>query len=276
MAKSNIEWTDYSWNPIRARNRETGKVGWFCTKIASGCAHCYAESMNLRLGNGVRYAEDQADKVELFLDEKMLQAPLHWKVPHKIFVCSMTDMFHEKVDECWQDRIVGTMALGQQHTYLILTKRPQRMKEFFTVNGTRDSIVLKNAWLGVSVANQDDADKNIPTLLQTPAAKRFVSYEPAIGPVDFSPWLMGIDWLILGGESGTQARTFNLQWARSAIAQCKQAEVACFVKQLGASIYDMPTPFLSVGVPRLKDRKGGDMGEWPEDLRVRQWPKEAR
>ena len=160
---------------------------------------------------------------------------------------------------------------------------------------------LPNVWLGVSVENQQYADERIPLLLQTPAAVRFVSYEPALGPVDFDPWLSErpgcegeyaqpdceecwwqcnhLNWLIIGGESGPGARPFDLAWARSVIAQCRAAGVACFVKQLGANVYDSsgyPFPADYDSSIKLKDPKGGEPSEWPEDLRVRETPEGHR
>ena len=137
---------------------------------------------------------------------------------------------------------------------------------------------LPNVWLGVSVENQATADERIPLLLQTPAKKRFISYEPALSAVDFARLFatLGIDQLIIGGESGPGSRPFDIQWARDTIAQCKAAGVACFVKQLGARPYAMvqpdgyEKPYRTE--PELADRKGGDMAEWPEDLRVREFP----
>lgn len=167
---------------------------------------------------------------------------------------------------------------------------------------------LPNVWLGVSVEHQKAADERIPLLIETPAAVRFVSYEPALGPVDFSPWLpilsvggvemeTWLDQIIVGGESGPGARPFNIDWARNTIAQCREANVACFVKQLGASPYGFFSDSTSRVWPyspelgetidqrdsqhdsyrtriftRLKDRKGGNWNEWPDDLRVRQFP----
>jgi protein gp37 len=145
---------------------------------------------------------------------------------------------------------------------------------------------LPNVWLGVSVEDQKTADERIPLLLKTPAAVRFVSYEPALGPVDFERWVdrttdgSGIDWLIIGGESGPGARPCDIEWIRSAVRQCKAAGVAVFMKQLGAK------PGKSIRAPdsdhsgrdywepiKLKSRKGGDPTEWPADLRVREFPK---
>jgi protein gp37 len=244
-------------------------------------------------------------KVELI--ESKLEEPLHWKKPRRVFVNSMSDLFHESLPDWAIDRVFAVMALCPQHTFQVLTKRPKRMQEWF--NGLKyDSShsvdrcwtriyreagwialnqstkwrdwnrtlpaydshpsrsacwPLPNVWLGVSVEDQATADARIPLLLQTPAAFRFVSYEPALGPVDFWNLLHGcIDWLICGGESGPGARPFDLAWARSARDQCKAAGVPFFLKQLGAE----PRFDRDESQIKLASKKGGDPSEWPADL----------
>ena len=482
-----IQWTDASWNPIRARNNATGKVGWHCVHKSAGCAGCYAEGFNMRLGTGLPFKPASERDVTIFLDDRMLTQPLRWRRSRMIFVCSMTDLFADFVSDDMIDKVFAVMALAPAHTFQVLTKREDRMLEYcshpmtafriakakaaitgapngpeevraidgfpgylvsshghvysekrkkirlkpeaseqghlrvslfrdggprrgerilvhrlvlsafsgpppsnesqgrhldgnpsnnavgnliwgdqvenwkdskahgnfrryskltpeqvdqirargesgesatsiskdFPVSDTQVRNIidgkqwaidppigwpLKNCWLGVSTENQEWADKRIPALLATPAAKRFVSYEPALGPVDFrrvqrfkeTPkefidaltgnfWTDQIglpnpdpswdwpgrvprddhgevrnrhlNWIIVGGESGKVAR--DVEWARSAIRQCKAADVACFVKQMGESVA------LSTGA---KDRKGGDPAEWPADLRVREFP----
>lgn len=335
---SKIEWTGKTWNPIRARNRETGKVGWHCEKVSPACANCYAETMNVqggnnpgRFGTGIRYAVDQTSKIEFFLDEKTLMAPLHWKKPTSIFPCSMTDLYGSWVPDEWLDQIYAVIAITEQHTYQILTKRPERRREYMKDSAPlRNGRVchqfgelmrrskmgsaiwtgwpLPNVWEGISVGNQEEADKMIPILLDTPAAVRWVSYEPALAGVDFTSYLTascdmghahsakwrgtscvtcdgiisgGLDWLVVGGESGPGARPFNVQWARDVIAQCKASGVPCFVKQFGSAPHCDKARISHRGDPLpstdgfwrfLNDRKGGDMSEWPEDLRVREYP----
>lgn len=319
--KSSIEWTNRTWNPVRGCSMAKGsEIG--------GCLNCYAARMASRnlpelkspttgkpfariLDSGPRWTGD----VELI--ESALDAPLHWKKPQRIFVNSMSDLFHEALPDEAIDRVFAVMALCPQHTFQVLTKRPERMLKYFGVGfarfdqvrkraaimpkpfglkwGTEWTWPLPNVWLGVSVENQATADARIPLLLRTPAAKRFVSYEPALGPVDFerggfslirrvkSPsgtvWL-GLDWLIVGGESGPGARPFDIQWARNTIQQCCDAGVACFVKQLGAKPFGGHSLHKQIHhrstdgnlYLKFKDRKGGDMPEWPEDLRVREFP----
>lgn len=129
MGDTKIEWSQKSWSPIRARNRVTGDVGWFCEHMSSGCDNCYAETMNVNtyFGNGLPYKASSLPQLELFLDEKMLEQPLHWRAAKKVFVCSMTDLFGRFVPDEWIDQIFAVMALAPQHTFQVLTKRPERM-----------------------------------------------------------------------------------------------------------------------------------------------------
>jgi len=222
--KTGIEWTDATWNPIRARNRATAKVGHFCIHVSEGCRNCYAERMQPRFGNPIRYAAQDRDKIQLFLDEKVLAAPLRWREPRRIFVCSMTDLFLEDHPDEWIDRIFAVMALCPWHKPQVLTKRPERMRAYMrpgkavalaaeafemTIRGiyadpesrigTGVMLVgdiahlrdwpLPNVWLGVSVEDQATADERIPILLKTPAAIRFLSIEPMLGSVDLRRWI---------------------------------------------------------------------------------------
>ncbi len=254
MGNSNIEWTEKTWNPV------TG-----CTKVSEGCRNCYAERMSKRLAGRCGYPEDG---FKVTLHPEKLDEPLHWKKPSRIFVCSMGDLFHEDVLWSFIGRVWLVMQRCPQHTFLILTKRPQRLGVITRNNGLFP--VLPNLWLGVSVEDQRTADERIPLLLQTPAAKRFVSYEPAIGPVDFTnirvpffdvefrheyaqstreQWKFNalvldcdahyynapskVDWLIMGGESGPGARPMHPDWARSVRDQCKVTDVPFFFKGWG-------------------------------------------
>lgn len=326
-----IEWTHApgfigcTWNPV---------IG--CRHVAEGCRHCYAETMSKRLA-----AMGQKDYASILTPEgkfngraitrpETLADPLRWRKPRMVFVNSMSDLFHEDVPFEFIAAVFGVMAACPQHTFQCLTKRPERALEFFEwadlnigepdyfarffdntpvrqiyADGRAEPTSdwpLKNVWLGVSVATQADADKNVPVLLKCPTAIRFVSAEPLIESVDLSRALgveksdMGmylreqihelgghraLDWVIVGGESGPGARAFDAAWAREIIAACEGARVPCFIKQLGANpCEDMgvePKPPLDLLGPKgnwlhLKDRKGGDVSEWPQDLRVRQFP----
>lgn len=315
--KTGIEWAGSTWSPIRARNLATGKVGWHCTHASDGCRFCYSEAMNIRLGTGLPFKPGHEKDIEVFLDEKMLLSPLRWKKSRKIFLNSMTDTFGEFVKDEWLDKIFAVMALTPRHIYQVLTKRPHRMLDYVGVRHSRNEIELaaekirpaagtpfapkhvlpwplENVWLGISAENQPNADERIPILLQTPAAVRFVSLEPLLGPIDLANlergdasvnaldgkvWYSGagsissrtlqgkrLNWVIVGGESGTQARPMKIEWVYDLVSQCRANGVASFVKQLGA----VPT---SSGYPlELRDRKGGDSDEWPGDLRVREFP----
>lgn len=317
---TSIQWTDATWNPIRG-----------CSRVSEGCRHCYAETVAARFsGEGMPY-EGLAKHVDgeprwtgkVDLVEKHLEDPLRWRRQRRIFVNSMSDLFHEKVSNEWIDRIFVVMSLSPHHTFQILTKRPERMRAYFA-GGARERIAacpvgwvprtqwktrlefiqdwpLPNVWLGVSVEDQKTADERIPILLETPAAVRFISAEPLLGPVSFNSGMRCrgcgytaadkrlhmdhrlcrapsslLDWVIVGGESGTGARRCDVGWIRWIIKQCSDADVACFVKQVGAK----PTTDHRTR-PEGEDwtwttfagGKGGDMERWPLDLRVREFPR---
>lgn len=462
VSKTSIAWTDSTWSPTRG-----------CSRVSEGCRNCYAERQAVRQkGSGyeglVRLTpEGPRWTGAVRLVPEMLDAPLRWREPRRIFVNSMSDLFHERLSNEDIAAVFGVMAAAPRHTFQCLTKRPERMHAFLSapdvrhkVAQARDSVLvdfehnpvekwapipgfdgyeasshgnirsdsgplkvhenkrtgrlavtiwnhgepatepvhrlvllahcggpsepglevchrngkkldnrlanlrwgtrsenqqekvehgarggpakltpeqveavkaarrtgrtqqsvgdefgvsrslvsmiesgrvwappawlqwpLPNVWLGVSVEDQATADARIPHLLRTPAAVRFVSYEPALGPVDFEPCLQyepftdkykmtlglkewcGLDWIIVGGESGPGARPFDVTWARTIIRQCREAGVACFVKQLGANAVESSPAFDGPPVRRhFADRKGGSLAEWPESLRVRQFP----
>lgn len=324
-SSSKIEWTrgddgtaGATWSPIRARYNEpqndgSGKerLGWHCEHVSEGCRNCYAEAINRRLGTGRDFLPDELYKhkryeglhnsdVVIYLDEAMLMAPLKWKKPRRIFVESMSDMFGVFVTEEMQDRMFAVMALCSQHTFQVLTKRPERMRDYFgrtfDEQAWRDALIegaaqnifqamtgenpdhwlavhapLPNVWLGTSVEDQRAADERIPHLLETPAALWFLSCEPLLDAVDISNFLHSAGrpsplWVIVGGESGPKARPFDIAWAHILIEQCSPYGVPCFVKQLGSNPVTLGNSIL------LKDRKGGDIDEWPEALRVREFP----
>lgn len=314
--RNGISWTDETWNPLRG-----------CSKVSPGCKNCYAETMAARFAGPGQPYEGTVERgrwngqIRLVLEK--LSEPLHWKRSRRIFVNSMSDLFHESVPFEYVAAVFGVMAACPQHTFQVLTKRPARAVEFFAwaqgnnlshpeticlhysraytaapANGVY-RWPLPNVWLGVSVEDHATADARIPLLLRCPAAVRFVSYEPALAAVDFTALnYMGhrlnamdrtingrlnavtLDWVIVGGESGLNARPFDVAWARSVIAQCRAAGVPAFVKQLGAHPIAngdwMPEGWNGhvdrLGVPRYRDRAGADPAEWPEDLRVREWP----
>jgi len=352
---STIEWTDRTWNPVRG-----------CSVVSPGCINCYAMKQAHRFsGKGKAYegltkqtsgGPQWTGKVREVWTS--LLEPLSWKKPQRIFVNSMSDLFHEDVEAAFISEVFGVMRLAWWHTFQILTKRPARMRELLNDPEFQTAIEnseafnrlpdehawewpLPNIWLGVSAEDQQRADERIPLLLQTPAAVRFVSAEPLIGPIDFESieWPGGawnhrvdvirggywnsegwrglgpaaqlgdprggftnhsdmatIDWVIVGGESGPGARPCAMEWIEHIVQQCKAASVTCFVKQLGAVVVSeqrtMPKDMASGPVKAadtapngevwawragLAHKKGADPSEWPEDLRVREFPSvEAR
>jgi len=268
MAKySRIEWTDATWSPV------TG-----CAPISEGCQNCYAKRMSKRIAGRCGYPADEPFRVTLHPER--LEEPLKWKKPRRVFVCSMGDLFHEQVPDEYITKVWEIMNNASHHTFLVLTKRPQRMKDFLARLGwyihDRDGYpmeavldeggkyTLKNVWLGVTAENQQRTDERIPILLQIPAAVRFVSVEPMLGPVDltnikFDRWTTSnvlegcgvktgpgyvgqsipnfhcekIDWVICGGETGPGARPIHPDWVRSLRDQCQDSGVPFFFKQWG-------------------------------------------
>lgn len=288
MSATKIEWTDATWNPV------TG-----CSPVSAGCRNCYAARMAKRLRGRAGYPADDPFRVTLHPDK--LDAPLHWRKPRRVFVCSMGDLFHDDVPFDFLDQIFAVMALTPQHTYQLLTKRPERMKAYLlhiqpeneatgmpaldryervwsemtrSLGGYNyskpEGWPLPNVWEGITAENQETADERIPVLLQTPAAVRFVSVEPMLGPVDVSPYLEGsclprehdyddspvgyvpcavcdgfmplhesehrpgLDWVIVGGETGPGARPMHPDWVRKVRDDCQAAGVPFFFKGWGA------------------------------------------
>lgn len=333
MGTTSIEWTatvnpdgtitpGKTWTPIQGRVREDaleiatrknytsllpiikpGRVGPHCEHASDGCKNCYAERDGKRCrphnGTGLPFDRRSRDLLNIVLNEKLLLQPLSWKASRKIFVCSQTDLFGEFVPDEFIDRVMAVMGLCELHTFLVLTKRAERMRQYMTAPGLPQRLAaatialgarpsfpasrfwrahaavaeglaggwrlpLNGVWLGVSVEDQLNADKRIAELILTPAAKRFVSYEPALAEVDFTRWIKFLDWIIFGGESGPGARPCNIDWARNTKRQCSDAGIAFFLKQLGRHPYDAGT---LPGQRLLKNLKGGDPAEWPEELR---------
>lgn len=272
--KTAIQWTDATWNPV------TG-----CSKVSPGCAHCYAEQVTRRFAGTWGVSDkpwtpaNAAEVVRLHPDR--LDQPLRWQRPRMVFVNSMSDLFHEQVPFEFVDRVFAVIEDSPRHVFQVLTKRPERMRDYFMSRTKHpdDASALRAAdpvlyqdvpqlWLGVSIENARHAYR-ADVLREIPAAVRFISAEPLLGSLypDASPELSlrldGIDWLIVGGESGPRARPMQLEWARELVGECSHEGVACFVKQLGEhAARDLG----------LRDRKGGNPDEWPADLRVREMP----
>lgn len=282
-----IEWTDATWNPI------TG-----CSVVSPGCTNCYAMQLaGTRLRNHPSRAgltrESAGRHVwngQVRFNTEWLDKPLRWRRPRRVFVCAHGDLFHEAVPDAWIAAVFGIMAAAPQHTFQVLTKRPERMLRWFEWRisqirkrdlqwepwriceeeaselvpnlpaiGCQSNWPLANVWLGVSVEDQRRADERIPLLLQIPAAVRWLSCEPLLGPVDLDCWPQTgcsrnwldddgcIDWVVVGGESGAHARPMHPVWARSLRDQCAAAGVPYFHKQNGLWVATQPVA-------------GGDLG----------------
>lgn len=306
-----IEWTQgddgtpgATWNPV------TG-----CTKVSPGCDHCYAETFAERWrGTPGHHFQNGFD---VTLRPERLDQPLRWRKPRRIFVNSMSDLFHDAVPDLFIEQVFDVMEEAKRHTFLVLTKRHARMRSFVRRREQREEDYAlafennpvparrtcpaakfarqradnppANIWLGVSVEDQKWADIRIPALLETPAAVRFISAEPLLGPVNLAPWLPvprgafcephwswkcggdinggkcrqeRISWVIAGGESGPGARPLEENWVRAITWQCRTTRVPVFVKQLGSIL----------GRQVGAGSKGGDIDAFPEDLRVREFP----
>lgn len=213
MATSAIEWTESTWNPL------TG-----CNKISPGCKHCYAATMAKRLQ--AMGQQNYRNGFELTLQEHMLEVPLKWRKPQTIFVNSMSDLFHKEVPLEYIKRVFDVMNRADWHRYQVLTKRAERLEEVAKVLEWGAHI-----WMGVSVENNDYAYR-IDHLLRTPAKVKFLSCEPLLGPLPGMN-LAGIDWVIVGGESGIGARPMDAAWVTDIRDQCLHADVPFFFKQWG-------------------------------------------
>jgi protein gp37 len=307
MNKTSIEWTDLTWNPVRARRKGDKEIlahisevadhgplrersGTFCTRISPGCTNCYASVINKRFGTGLEFTVPNLAQHEFFLDERILAEPVRRQKPSRIFVGDMFDLFHEAIPAEFVAEVLRVALKTPRHTFQFLTKRADRMRRL--VNRAQEHWGVEfgeHMWFGVSVESQNYANERVSQLLEhCLCAVKFLSVEPLLESVDLGTWLYdgytnlkhapGIDWVICGGESGPNARPFNLAWAESLLAQCRAAGVPFFLKQLGSNPYIDRTATsyglkdIAPGLMRLSDRKGGNMSEWPEHLRVREFP----
>ena len=301
-----ISWTSRTWNPVRG-----------CSRVSAGCANCYAEPLTARFsgegkgmwGRGLAVLDARGARWtgKVVLVESKLADPLRWRKPQKVFVNSISDLFHENLDGQSIAKVFASMALARHHTFQVLTKRAARMREIVNhpafanevfceidrlehdrrwdrlprvTEGERMPWPLPNVWLGVSVEHQEAADERIHELLGTPAAVRFLSCEPLLGPVDLRAYLevtgederghwsaFPLHWVIVGGESGPGARRMAPEWAESILAQCAAAGVPAWFKQTG-SVWARGS--------RFADRAGADPAEWPAGLNVQRFPEEMR
>lgn len=297
-ADTKIEWCDFTFNP------------WLgCTNVSPGCDHCYAEALMDKRYHKVQWGAGQP---RVRTSEANWRMPIKWDKAaaaagrrDRVFCASLADVFDNEVPDEWRRDLMRLIASTQNLDWLLLTKRignaGKMLADTAATFGMTWGEHWRNVWLGATVVNQEEADRDIPKLLAVPAAKRFLSMEPLLGPVDVRRYLgpqcdrgsvpgpggvggvtcrlcdgygakapatgcRGIDWVIVGGESGHKARPFHTDWAQSIVDQCQAAGVACFVKQLGAHVVQ--------GFERRikRDKKGGDMSEWPHELRVREVP----
>lgn len=270
--RTKIEWADSTWNPV---------VG--CEKVSPGCAHCYAESFARRQGVSYSY---EPGKATIRCFPERLEIPLHWRKPRRVFVCSLSDLFHEQVPDEFIGRVFGMMAEAHWHTFMVLTKRADRMEEWsrgvahYPRGDTSERPVPgwpPNVEAGVSIENEYWKEKRLPHLLATPARRRFVSYEPALGAIDLTPFfeptygcdmpshvlsgrhglrLPPIDQVICGGESGPRARPMHPDWPRGVRDQCVAAGVNFMFKQWGEWIPQSQEPL-----------------SWPNtSIKVHGWP----
>jgi protein gp37 len=351
MATTEIAWTQVTWNPVRGCQRVSPGCGGGVKGPDGEQGGCYAETMAARIvrmggyeWNGGWWVADptksatpasraNADKYRdlvrlnkhgkaqwtgtFAFDVDKLDEPLRRRAPTMYFVNSMSDWAGDGLSFEQMAALFGVMAACPQHTFQLLTKRADRMLEFFrwlnngdvpeaeVVSICASNFVdcdrvarpwpLPNVWLGVSCERQKEADERIPLVLQCPAAIRWVSAEPLLGHIDLFAAGMKIDgkldlatgerrrldWVVWGGESGHGARLCDVEWIRDGVRQCRTAGTPAFVKQLGAACYDfatataghLPDSFRFIRIRNeVKDKKGADLREWPEDLRVRQWP----
>ena len=209
--KTAIEWTDATWNPM------TG-----CTKVSSGCKNCYAERVSIRWGRSFKYT----------FHPKSLAEPGKWKKPRRVFVCSMSDLFQMDASSEEIRQVFEAMGAAPQHTYQVLTKRIGLANSWLRdrPNGLRWP---SNVWLGTSVENQQAARSRIPELLKSKAPIKFLSVEPLLAPVSIAHWIKGLDWVIVGGESGPNCRPMEAGWVRVIRDECRAAGVPFFFKQWG-------------------------------------------
>ena len=273
MADTKIEWAEKTWNPV------TG-----CTPISEGCQNCYAKRMAKRLAGRCGYPKDDPFQPVLHSAE-VIKQPQKWKKPCKIFVCSMSDIFHESLPFWMIDEVIDSCMIADWHIYMFLTKRPQQAYKYFNSTSNRmENFQKLNAMLGVTAENQARADERIPILLQIPAAVRFVSLEPMLSKISLARYLKwplckhwnangnpdeygkyrwekqalvaagwtGIDWVICGGESGPGARPMHPDWARNLRDQCRAAGVPFFLKQ-------MHVDGKLIKMPELDGRRWGEM-----------------
>jgi protein gp37 len=256
--RSTIEWTAATWNPV------TG-----CSKVSPGCAHCYAETFAERFRGVHGHPYEQGFDLRLWPER--LELPLRWRRPRQVFVNSMSDLFHDGVPDAFVADVFAVMERASWHTFQVLTKRPERL-----VALAPDLPWPPNVWIGVSIENRRFVHR-ADLLREVSATVRFISAEPLLGPLD-GLRLDGIDWLIVGGESGPRARPMHPGWARQLRDQCREASVAFFFKQWGAHVPELEMPGPPRGSLAVLDARGrrhgaADLGS--DAVRIRRVGKSA-
>lgn len=254
---SSIEWTNATWNPIRG-----------CTKVSPGCKHCYAETFAERFRGVPRHPFEQG--FDLRLVPEKLNEPKKWAKTKKIFVNSMSDLFHFEVPTEYIRQVCDVMMTTDRHEYQVLTKRADRLHELLSSSEFADAAQAGHILWGVSVEDRKYGVPRIDLLRSAPVRRRFLSIEPLLedlGDIDLS----GVNWIIIGGESGPGARPFAVEWAGALISVARRYGVSVFVKQLGRKPTLGGNPFPIVGQDGRLDSKGKTMEMWPEHLRVREF-----
>lgn len=262
-----IQWTDRTANPLKVK---TG--GNYCEMISPGCANCYASLLNSRGdrfgGNGLTYGGANSVAPEMTLNTKMLASWARMRKPKKHFVGSMTDLFGGWVKRADILRLIGAMSMAPKQTFQILTKRPMiaydAIAEWCSIV-TCDKLP-NNIWLGISAEDERRFDERIFWLNRIKANVKFLSFEPLLEPIQLPFYFRDIHWIIIGGESGPNARPMDLTWVIDHLEQCRSANIPAFVKQLGSDWAKRTG---------ANDSKGGDPNEWPAALQVRMFPGEG-
>lgn len=269
--RTKIQWAAYTWNP------------WIgCTKVSTECDNCYMFAAMRRHGKDpetVVRTKPPTFLKPLKLNRRTDHGPAApgWDGRPLVFTCSWGDWFHRDADP-WRDEAWALIKQCDKLEFQVLTKRHGRI----AANLPDDwGAGYENVWLGVSGGTSDEAIRRVSALAAVPAARRFLSCEPQLGPIDWDAVLSikdatgapALDQVIVGGESGPGARAFHLKWAFDAVSACRRYGVACFIKQIGSDSYDSSPLDDADMIPfPTRDRKGGDMAEWPVEIRVRQWP----
>jgi protein gp37 len=252
MNNTAIVWTDLTWNPVRG-----------CDKVAPGCKNCYASTFAERFRGVPGHPFEQG--FDLRLAPHKLEEPLRLRKPSMIFVNSTSDLFHRDVPESYIRQVCDVMMQAPRHTFQVLTKRSERMRDLLNSVAFRDVAMAEHIWWGVSCENRKHGLPRIEHLRQANVAHRFVSAEPLLedlGAVD----LCGIHWLIVGGESGRSARPFDVAWAENLQRQCAEQGTAFFAKQLGAKPVLNDEPLVILNAKGRRDGHAGDPSRWPQQL----------